>query len=160
MTGPRPQDGARAASGDIPAGPSANSTHSLTQTIPTEQQVMNVITLGMFQNLNPSTNEEINGFVHHIEAVKRALIVDIKKGSLVLTVKCSSLEVLEGLWEDYCSGHLSEIAQNFLVTEKVLEDLGLVELKLKTVISEEDYRACQKYLMKCAGNICFTFVFV
>ena len=80
--------------------------------------------------------------------------MDFDKGSLVLTVKCNSLAILEGLWEDYSAGRLSDLAQTFLVTEEILQELGLVEVKLKTTILEEDYRACQKYLIKISGKIC------
>ena len=60
-------------------------------------------------------------------------------GSLLITVECSSLEILQGLWEDYRSGHLNAIAQEILVTAEVLEKLGLDELRLKTFISDEEY---------------------
>ncbi len=36
-----------------------------------------------------------------------------------------------------------------------LEELGLVEIKLKTTISKEDYRACQTHLVTISGKICF-----
>ena len=144
------------ASGDLRSGVVATGDNSLNPCLPTEQQVMNVITLRMFQHLDPSTSEEINGFVQHIEDIRRAFIVDLDKGSLVLTVKCNSLEILEGLWKDFSTGFLGELAQKFLVTKKVLEELGLVELKLKTTILEEDFRACQKYLIKISGKICFS----
>ena len=67
------------------------------------------------------------------------------EGSLLITVTCSSLQILEGLWEDYSSGHLNEVVQQTLVTPDVLEKLGLSELKLKTTISEEEYKKCKEY---------------
>ena len=60
-------------------------------------------------------------------------------GSLLITVECSSLEILEELWEDYRTGHLSAIAQEMHVTAEVLEKLGLADVRLKTFISEEEY---------------------
>ena len=77
--------------------------------------------------------------------------MDVNPGSLVLTVRCSSLEILERLWQDYSSGHLGKVAQEFLVTERVLEDLGLIELKLKITIPEKDYWEGRRYFRKCAG---------
>lgn len=68
------------------------------------------------------------------------LVQDIKLGSLSITVRCSSLQSLEGLWEDYISGHLKQVIQETLVTSEVLENLGLEELKLKVFISEEKYQ--------------------
>ena len=73
-------------------------------------------------------------------------------GSLLLTVTCSSLESLEGLWKDYCCGHLNEVVQETLVTAEVLEILCLSEVKLKTVISEDDYTAYKEFLMHKSGT--------
>ena len=92
-----------------------------------------------------------NGFVQHLEDVNRVLIENFNLGSLVLTVKCSSLEILERLWQDYSSGHLGKVAQEFLVNERVLEDLGLAELKLRIAISEKDYQEGRRHFAKCAG---------
>ena len=76
------------------------------------------------------------------------LIVDTRPGSLVITVECSSLEIFEGLWKDYCTGHFTEMAQKYLVTEEVLKELGLTEVKLSTTIREEEYRACREHLFQ------------
>ena len=97
------------------------------------------------------TTAEGNGFVQHLEDVNQVPIVDVNPGSLVLTVRCSSLEILERLWQDYSSDHLGKVAQEFLVTERVLEDLGLVELKLKITIPEKDYWEVRWHFRKCAG---------
>ena len=145
-----------ASSGDIPSRPAAKGDNSVNQPIPTKQEVMNMIVSQLFRHLDPSTSEEINRFVQHIEKIRKALIVDVNQGSLILTVKCNSLEILQGLWEDYSTGLLGELAQTFLVTKEILEELGLVEVKLKTTILEEDYRACQNILIKISGKICFS----
>ena len=102
------------------------------------------------KHYDSSTAEE-NRFVQHLEDVNQVPIVNANPGSLVLTVRCSSLKILERLWQDYSSGHLGKVAQEFLVTERVLEDLGLVEPKLKISIPEKDYREGQKHFRKCAG---------
>ena len=79
-------------------------------------------------------------------------------GSLVLKVSCSSLEVLEALWEDYRTGHLNEVIQDTLATAEVLEKLNLEEVKLITIISEEDYLSCKDVLKKSSGNSFFVSV--
>ena len=68
-------------------------------------------------------------------------------GSLFITVTCNSLEILEGLWEDYCSGHLNTVAEEILITAQVLERLSLIEVKLKTIIKEEDYKKCKEFFV-------------
>ena len=89
---------------------------------------------------------------------KMKLGVDVqgyRLGSLVLTVFCSSMEVLETLWEEYRTGHLNEMIQDTLVTAEVLEKLNLVEVKLTTFITEEDYLSCKDFLKKSSGNSFF-----
>ena len=122
-------------------------------------------------SLRPQTNQQIsspdnvdiwhvilsfkNAFNSLVEYLRLKLGVDVqysRLGSLVITVSCNSLQVLEGLWEDYQSGHLNEMIQKTLVTTEVLKQLGLSELKLKTIISEEEYRGCKEQLTQGLGE--------
>ena len=73
-------------------------------------------------------------------------------GSFVMTVSCSSLEVLEALWNEYRTGRLNEVVQDTLVTGEVLEKLELSEVKLRTIISEEDYLSYKEFLKNRSGN--------
>ena len=73
-------------------------------------------------------------------------------GSLVITVSCSSLEVLEALWNEYRTGRLNEVVQDTLVTRQVLKKLDLGEVKLRTIISEEDYLSYKGFLNYRQGN--------
>ena len=59
----------------------------------------------------------------------------------MITVKCESLQILEKLWLEYSSGRLGEMVQNCFVTEKILKEFNLTELKLKTTIDIEEYKA-------------------
>ena len=96
-----------------------------------------------------------NAFKSLVEYLTIKLDVDVQEtriGSLVITVTCSSLQVLDGLWEDYQGGHLNEVIQETLVTQEVLKELGLCELKLKTIISEEEYKACKEQLTEELGE--------
>ena len=109
--------------------------------------------------LNPATEPRIWNFVQSrgtpleslIKYLRDNLNVDPKRqdqGSLVITVECSSLKILEGLWEDYCSGHLNAVAQETLITAEVLEKFGLSEIKLKTFISEKEYESAKQTFSK------------
>ena len=73
-------------------------------------------------------------------------------GSLVITVFCSSLEVLEALWNEYRTGRLNKVVQDTLVTGEVLEKLELSEVELRTIISEEDYLSYKDFLQNRSGN--------
>ena len=81
-----------------------------------------------------------------------AKLEDIELGSLSITVRCSSLQILEGLWKDYISSHLTQVVQETLVTDDVLEILGLDELKLKVFISEEEYEKGKKVFADSSGE--------
>ena len=90
-----------------------------------------------------------------IRYLKIKLGVDVQSyrlGSLVITVSCSSLEVLEALWNEYRTGRLNEVVQDTLVTRQVLEKLDLSEVKLRTIISEEDYLSYKGFLNYRQGN--------
>ena len=88
-----------------------------------------------------------------MEKVRKVLIVGAKQGGLIITVECNSLEILDGLWEDYCKGHVKEMAQKYLVTEEVLKEFGLTEVKLTTTILKEEYRACREHLFHFLGEL-------
>ena len=81
-----------------------------------------------------------------------AIVENIELGSLSITVRCSSLQILEGLWEDYISGHLNQVVQETLVTNEVLAILGLDNLKLKVFISEEEYEKGKKVFANNSGE--------
>ena len=91
-------------------------------------------------------------FLQYLGYKLNAFVRNHDVGSLLITVECSSLQILEGLWEDYRSGHLNKIAQEILVTAEVLEKLGLDEVKLKTFISEEEYKKCKQIFMDTSGE--------
>jgi len=78
--------------------------------------------------------------------------VTFERSSIKTTVKCRSLEILEGLWEDYCSGRLNAEAEKCLITEKVKDALGMETIKLVTTMMEEDYLACKLSLMEVSGT--------
>ena len=75
-------------------------------------------------------------------------ILDVSVKSLVITVKCESLKSLEELWEDYSCGLLHKIVRDCFVTEKILKELNLAELKLKTTIDIEEYDAYKLYFLE------------
>ena len=120
--------------------------------IPDSQEVLNLAAFKYLKTIDPSKPEDLNGFVHYLREVRELLILDTKSGSLIITVECGSLEILDGLWEDYCTGYLNEMAQRFLVTEDILKELGLIEVKLTTTILEEEYKACREYFLQGSGE--------
>ena len=79
-------------------------------------------------------------------------IANIFMGSLVITLKINSLQILENLWNVYCSGYLGKKVQSCLATDYVLNKLNLRELQLETTILKEDYEACRGHLTESLGK--------
>ena len=127
------------------ASPSGNVGNG----IPSPQQILSLIASKYLNNLNPSTPEDFNSFMLYMKQMREVIVVDCKPGSLIITVECGSLKILEELWQDYCTGYLGRVVQECLVTEDILKELGLSEIKLITTIDEKDYKDCQKYLAGC-----------
>ena len=120
--------------------------------LPPTQGVLNLIAYKSLQAFDPSKPEELNGYLQYLRDVRKVLFVDAQEGSLIIKLECSSLEILDELWEDYCSGHLNEMAQKYLVTDEILEEFGLIAVKLMTTILVEEYTACREYFLKSAGE--------
>ena len=74
------------------------------------------------------------------------------KGSLIITLNCETLKGLDQLWYDYLSGHLSKVAEWYLVTDKMKRKLNLTTINLKTTIEEQNYLNCRKILMESSGE--------
>ena len=102
-----------------------------------------------YHSIKPQSIEEWNWFREHLKEM-RVIINGVSDGSLVITVKCESLMILEEFWTDYSSGHLGEVVQNCFVTEKILKELNLAELRLKTTMEIEEYNACKMFFEKDA----------
>lgn len=88
----------------------------------------------------------MNGFVKYLREVREVLVLDVRTGSLIFTLECGSLKILDDLWEEYNTGHLNEVAQLYLVTNDILKEFGLSSFKLVSNIKEEDYRTCRQRL--------------
>ena len=78
--------------------------------------------------------------------------VAINKGSLIISLNCKTLKGLDQLWYDYISGHLNEVAERYLVTDKMKRKLKLRKINLKTTIDEENYLNCRKVLVESSGE--------
>ena len=113
-----------------------------------EKQFLTILK-NYYQTTDPHSIEEWNLFKEYLKEM-RTIITGVSDGSLVITVKCESLMILEEFWTDYSSGHLGEVVQNCFVTEKILKELNLAELRLKTTIDIEEYNACKMFFEKDA----------
>ena len=99
-----------------------------------------------------SFKRPLNLLKKYLKMKIEAAVHVFRRGSLIITVSCSSLEVLEELWKEYRTGHLNKVIQATLVTAEVLEKLNLKAVKLRTIISEEDYLSYREFLKNSSGN--------
>ena len=120
------------------------------------QDVLNLIAVKYLQNVNPTTVGQFNEFLDYIQNVRNSLILSVETGCLIITVECGSLQSLDQLWKDYRTGLLNDMAQKYLVTEDILKECGLLEVKLITTILEDDYKACQEFFL--SGELRFILV--
>ena len=135
------------------------------ESIPSTEEVLRLIATKYFCAADPSNAEERNDFLRYLEDVRKLLIVGAREGSLIITVQCSSQQILEELWEDYRTGYLNEMAQQFLVTEDIMKAFGQIDVRLTTTIEEKDYQACKEYFLRQSGecdrmqpgNACYSF---
>ena len=136
-----------------PEQPSAESAASLSAS--TELQAasqQNRPVVPDFWYVVYSFRSSLNLFIAYLKLKLGVDVEDCRLGSLVITVSCSSLEVLEALWNEYRTGRLNEVIQDTLVTAEVLEKLELSEVQLRTIISEEDYLSYKGFLKNKSGN--------
>ena len=102
--------------------------------------------------INPSSRDEFHDLLQYLKEIRKVVVVDCDLGSIVLTVECNSLEILDKLWEDYRSGHLGKVVQKCLVSDDILNILGPTEVKVTTSINEEEYKACRQHFLNYQGK--------
>ena len=129
--------------------PKGTEVPQAVKSVPTQSEVLCSIASRYLEDISPRSREDYSNFLTYMEKM-RVTLTGVAVGSLVITVKCVSLQILEELWKDYSSGHLGEVVQKCFVTEEILKELNLAELKLKTTMEEEEYKACKIYFEKTA----------
>ena len=130
----------------------AEIDHRVDFVSPSTQDVMNSVADQYLRNVNPSNRNELIAFVDYMERFRNVIVVGIKTGSLIFTLSCGSVKILDNLWSDYKKGVLNKKAQTYLVTGDILKEFGLSKLKLTSNIKEEDYRACRLRLTTIEGG--------
>ena len=98
----------------------------------------------------------LKSFTNNLIEIYKVLDPAVCKGSIVVSLRCPTLESLEHLWSDYRSGDLDKLAERYLVTDDMKEKLKLEKSYLKITIDEENYLNCKRALMElpstCSGE--------
>ena len=119
---------------------------------PSAEEIMGMVARHYFEVSPPQNNEDLQNFLSYLKEL-RVTIGPTGVSSLRVTVSCTRLEDLEDLWRAYTTGALNEAAEKYLVTDAVLRQYNLKELRLTTLIDEEEYRRCKEQLAKCEGTV-------
>lgn len=109
------------------------------------------------KNHKLSSPNGVRAFVQHITRAYNLAVESVEIGSLVITVKCPTLDSLERLWRDYQSGCLDDIAEMFLLTTDIKSKLDLDIVRFKITIEEENYLVFKKALSGKLSNLSKTF---
>ena len=102
-------------------------------------------------NLTPEL-ERVGALFQHLENHYNLGLVTIGKGSLEIIVHCPTLKSLEHLWSDYLSGHLSDVAEKYLITDEIKRKLDVDTVRLKITIAKENYLMCRNALVEMSGT--------
>ena len=117
--------------------------------------IVNLIACKGFREIGKSNPGNLNGFLQYMEKARKVLAVDINIGSFTIKVECQSLKSLDELWNDFNTGQLNSMAQNYLVTEDLLKQFGLISLNLTLDINGFEYRDCGHHFLAINGGYYF-----
>ena len=116
------------------------------------EEIMRTVAEQYLKTCPPGSKQDFWDFRDYLREVQGLIICREEERSLYITVKCTSLEILEDLWRAYKSGVLNEAAERYLITDEVLKEYELREFTFITVIDEEEYRRCKEELTELEGN--------
>ena len=97
-------------------------------------------------NSRDEPHQAITHFTVHLINVYKVRLVTLGVNSVFIILDCPTLGSLEHLWSDYFSGHLSKVAERYLVTDEMRKKLNLQTICLTTTIAVENYLNCKKAL--------------
>ena len=117
--------------------------------IPTKRKLPGIIASNYLKTAPPRSSDNYDDFLRYLKDM-RVVIGGVKEGSVIITVMCTSLEILEALWEECNTGRMDEVAQKLLITNDVIREFGYV--KITVTILEEEYKACRAYFLELSGK--------
>ena len=104
------------------------------------------------RNYSEVKETALRDFLEFLKEAYKIFAHALNKGSLIISLKCKTLEGLDQLWNDYLSGHLNKVAEQYLVTDEMKMKLNLRKINLKTSIEEKNYLNCRKILLESSGE--------
>ena len=99
----------------------------------------------------------VGAFLEYLELTYDVSCRTFNLGSLIISLDCKTLKGLDKLWNDYLSGHLNKVANKHLVADKMMRNLSLKTINMKTTIDMENYLHCRKILAESSGEYKYFF---
>ena len=115
----------------------------------TTEDILRLVAEKYLQAKPLGSREDMDNFLEYLERM-RLVISGVSIGSVIITVICTSLEILESLWAECNTGHMDEVAQKLLITNDVIREFG--DVKITVTILEEEYKACRAYFLHLSGK--------
>ena len=100
--------------------------------------------------------EELPHYLQNIKGIRGSRPTEANGNTLRVAVECHNLEMLEHLWNDYCSGHLNSVAEKCLLTDDIKRRFHVESVKFRTTILEDDYLACKEFLLNRTRKLMIT----
>ena len=127
------------------------------------ERITSFATLGL--KLFPlSEDESLERFCYYLANTLNIHLTGKQAGSLILTVHCRTLEILEQLWQDYSSGHLDSVVEECFLADETTKTNGqrgkkseahVDTIGLETTISKKEYLRCKNFLTEISCKLCF-----
>ena len=118
--------------------------------VPNQEEILRLIAANCLRTKTHSCKDDFTNFMVYLTEQMRLSITGMSEGSVIMTAECTSLEILDGLWEECATGHMNEVAQEFLITVDIIREFG--EVKVTVTIDEEEYNACRAYFLQFSGK--------
>ncbi|PFX32742.1 E3 ubiquitin-protein ligase TRIM71 [Stylophora pistillata] len=95
-----------------------------------------------------SLTEGLRVFLKALEDTYNLINKAFKFDGLEIRVECITLGSIERLWRYFLSRELNEIAERYILTYELKKNLNLKNVRLTTVMKEEDYETCRKFFLE------------
>ena len=96
-----------------------------------------------FRSLVDDSQTELDTAVDQLEKLKGVFVDEARLKCIQFVCRCTSLNGLDRLWENYQNGALRSMMQTSLETDQSLASIGACGVTLKTTVCEVEFKQCK-----------------
>ena len=134
--------------------PPSSSLQELNQSRTSLENLRNLLDLfrqkteDIHEVLQDSASKTRNGLIKYFEQDRGILVLDTEEGDgFDVRIICTKLENVESIRKDLVSGKLGRDLEKSIVTEEVLQRTGLLGIKIKAFIDQEEMEIVEQELV-------------